>query len=554
VPGQGKTVQLLGEILDHVGSLELAVDENVEPDRLLLAEAPLDFLPEGALVVGPAERPRAECRPRSAQLRRLREGSDGRGGQQRQRQSRALVRVPITIARPALVHVGRDGGETSPDLGVPRPGRRMPALEGGPAPREDVTDGRPTLAHRTSEGGHLGELLTTEGQPLAQLWIKAAFALEIDGAVEQRARRRDLDALGAKPLTGSLHHAQGTLEVRAPHVPPVDHAQGERQRRRRLPHGRRKLLGGPYQVEVERADGQVHGGFQVWAQRAEVGRQEDPQPRGQPTEALVGQREDPQHAGRQVQREDRLVDLHPICTGLLQTLQQLAVDRHEALYHVRDALGALPGTGVTRVTQQGQRDRSQEDGPRVNAEGVRLEKLVERLRRGQLEVCLRLQLRDEEVVVGVEPLRHPQWRWVPHAVAGRPRHQRGLPAGHGEVDPQVTRRARIVTESPGHRADDRRHVEHVIIEGEVVRRDVVDAELDLQRPVLTADGAANLSQRRLRDLACPVLLERRLELTVPPDPGKAEIAGSDTLARRHASAPYCCAAGTGIHGSGQLET
>jgi len=42
--GSGKTVQLSAKYVDHVGSLELAVDENVEPERLLLAEAPLDFL------------------------------------------------------------------------------------------------------------------------------------------------------------------------------------------------------------------------------------------------------------------------------------------------------------------------------------------------------------------------------------------------------------------------------------------------------------------------------------------------------------------------------
>src|SRR3954452_10990809 len=69
-------VHLLGEVLDHVVSLGLAMDENVEADTLLKADHPLDLGAHPAEILGLVDLALAKLGARLADLGRLGVGAD----------------------------------------------------------------------------------------------------------------------------------------------------------------------------------------------------------------------------------------------------------------------------------------------------------------------------------------------------------------------------------------------------------------------------------------------------------------------------------------------
>ena len=150
------------------------------------------------------------------------------------------------------------------------------------------------------------------------------------------------------------------------------------------------------------------------------------------------------------------------------------------------------------LAQQQERQRPEQHGPGVDAQRGASRNCVDRLGRGQLELHARLELGHEVVVVRVEPLGHVQRRQF----LGAP--------GHGEVGWQIDRAAR-----PGeplrHRPDHGRRVEHVVVEREIVRGDVLDAQRPLQLPMLPAQLGGRGVKLLGVDVAGPILLDRPLQ-------------------------------------------
>ncbi len=90
VLGEQEAVEVLAEIFDHVVTLELAVDQHVEADLLLLLDDGVD-LGFDELVVGFLGDPAlAQLGTLGANLLGLGEGADGGGRQQRQAEGLAL--------------------------------------------------------------------------------------------------------------------------------------------------------------------------------------------------------------------------------------------------------------------------------------------------------------------------------------------------------------------------------------------------------------------------------------------------------------------------------
>ena len=179
-----------------------------------------------------------------------------------------------------------------------------------------------------------------------------------------------------------------------------------------------------------------------------------------------------QRLAGQIERQHRLVDLHPVGPGVGQPPEDFFVDRQQ-LVEQRQRLELRP----LALAQQQERQRPEQHRPGVDAQRRRLLKLVDGLGRGKLELHARLELGHDVVIVRVEPLGHVQGR----DFLGAP--------GHGEVGRQVDHAAR-----PGkplrHRAQHGRRVEHVVVEREVVRGDVLDAQRLLQLPMWRRRSAA----------------------------------------------------------------
>src|SRR5690606_15727450 len=145
---------------------------------------------------------------------------------------------------------------------------------------------------------------------------------------------------------------------------------------------------------------------------------------------------------------------------------------------------------------------------------------------GELELLVPAELGHQVVVVGVEPLGQLQGGHAP----ARPL-PRAAP-GHGKVGLQA-HRAPGPAEALRDGAHHTGHVQHVVIEGEVVGGDDVDPHLLLQLPVAQPQFLAGLEEVRLGELPFPVPLRLPLQLPMGADPGKAQVGRN-----RHPSAPF----------------
>ncbi len=165
-----------------------------------------------------------------------------------------------------------------------------------------------------------------------------------------------------------------------------------------------------------------------------------------------------------VQHQRRLVELHLRRAGSTELPHQVAVERQD---RVEQAQRREPGGSFRRrLAAQQERHRPQQHRPGVQAE---LTGLGERFGRVQLEGRVRGELRHQLVVVRVEPLGHLQRRRV-----------RGAP-GHREVPVQsATHGARVGDRRDvprGHRTEQYRGVQDVVVQGEVVDGNLADARV-----------------------------------------------------------------------------
>jgi hypothetical protein len=181
---------LLGEVLDHVVALRLAVDEHVEADLLLEADHPLDLGANPALVLGLVDLPLAKRCARLADLPGLGVGAD-RGGREERQVEAGVLSLAADLER--ALAAGVLVGERSHPLAH----RRVAGSLGDPPVLERPVVGvelggnrLAPLPEATSQGHDLADLLPRERHPGAQLvvqHIRWRLGVEIDGRVQQRA-------------------------------------------------------------------------------------------------------------------------------------------------------------------------------------------------------------------------------------------------------------------------------------------------------------------------------------------------------------------------------
>ena len=152
----------------------------------------------------------------------------------------------------------------------------------------------------------------------------------------------------------------------------------------------------------------------------------------------------------------------------------------------------------------------------METESLRLQELVDQLGGAEREGLVPVYLRDDVVVVRVEPLGHLHGGDAGSTVCG------GAAARHGEVGVQAYLTLRGVVAFRD-RADHDARVEDLVVEGEVVGRDVRDACLALEAPVRPTDPGSAPPQFFFVYLPGPVRFDSPFEFAVRADAWESKI-------------------------------
>ena len=186
----------------------------------------------------------------------------------------------------------------------------------------------------------------------------------------------------------------------------------------------------------------------------------------------------------EIEHQGWLVDLHPIRPSGDKAAQNLRIDGNET-WQQRQRIEAL----VLALAELEIGDRAEQNGSRVEAEALRFQKFVERLGGRKHERLPARKLGNHVVIVVVKPLGHFErgkviiMRSTRCAVmivcgaVGAARHGKIGIDRHLAPAPAINLRDR---------ADHDARVENVVVEREIVARDVRDAEGPLPRPACGA--------------------------------------------------------------------
>ncbi len=263
---------------------------------------------------------------------------------------------------------------------------------------------------------------------------------------------------------------------------------------------------------------------QVVPQAAEVGGDDQFQARRGGGQRGIGGGQRRALPGREIEREDRLVELHPLGAEPLKFLQHLPIDGQQPLEQVEPV--EIRPAGILHLAERQVRDRAEQHGfGGPDAGGLRLGQLMEGLRGGEGEFRVRTEFRDDVMVVRVEPLGHfagERGALMCGAAGGDV--GAALAARHQEAQIEVDDFA-IPGEARRHVAHEAGGVEHVVVERKIVHRDQVDARGLLHLPVAQPQVAAGLLEGFEVRPALPVGFDGFLQLAFLADAGKPEVMG-----------------------------
>lgn len=516
VGGEDVTVHALTEVLHHVVTLRLTVDEDVEVKLLLDGDDVPDLLLDELLVLIGGNLTLGELVALDTDVLGLGEGADGGGGEHRELQVGLLLLVTSGEGRLAVVHLLGDLLLPLLDLRLVDAGGRSTGLHALVVGVELALDGIRAISDSLGDDGNLVGLLAGEREPVLDLLRELLLALESVGGVEERAGGSDNDTLLAELLDGSLDLLDGLLEAGLPDVAAVDHTSGKDLLGAKVLNHLGELLRVADQVDVESVgvlESAVNN-VEVVDNVTEVGGQNE---LGtlvalESGELLVGGLEGLLDLGGKVEDKDGLVNLNGLGTSFLQLLEELLVDG-EKLLEERDGLNGLVPISLAEGEE---RDWTEEDGASGDASLLSLEELNNGLGvLGELEGLVVLEGRLDVVVVGVEPLDHLERLDVDAVLLVATAHGEVLVNG-GEVGAGV---------ALGDGVEHLDVVEDVVVEGEVIAGDDVDAGVLLNLPVLLPKPLALSEEVVTRELATPVGLVGLLEVSELAHAREAEDGG-----------------------------
>ena len=247
-----------------------------------------------------------------------------------------------------------------------------------------------------TQHGDFAAFLFGEGEPAFELRIQLGFAIQVHRAVQQRARTGDPHIV-PKTFFGQLQLRQGVFQVTAPHVATVDQSQRQHFVGRQAIQNPVQLVLSTHQINVQPFHRQADRQTEVVFQPAEVSRHQFFQ--GRVLKNVIRTFESVFPGLRQVQRQDRLVDLHPLHPLLSQARKDLCVHRQQVFQQVEFVERVAFGLAQPQIRQ-----RTDDDGLDLVAQRQRFIDFLKQFVPAQLEALSRREFRDQVVIVGVEPL------------------------------------------------------------------------------------------------------------------------------------------------------
>ena len=498
-----EAVEQLGEVLNHVVTLGLAVHEHVESQLLLERDDRGDLLAHACLVVRVGQFAARVGGASLADLSGLRERADSRRGQRGQVQALGLSGLALQVGLAGAVGIGEGGGAAA-DLGAHDAGGGGALLEDAGGLGDLGVDGFPALIHAAGEGDDLENLLVGEGEPGVQVLVEGrivpGFQRGVVGHVLEGVGGGDGDACCAQGLSGLQGVAQ-LGQVGAPNVAAVDRTDDE---------GDAGQVGSLRQraaqrVDVEGLDARLGQGAHRVGGVAVGGGEQDLGTLGGGGQALVdagGQLAQLDAGAREVVGgEGRLVELDPRGARGVQGGQRLLVRGHglvDAGERVK-VRGGRVSLGQRQVGDGADQNRAGHVAPLAGVGEAAGDRVV-----GEAQGRVGADLGNEVVVVRVEPLRHLFGADLVVTAGEREVEVEALAAGEARRD--------------GTQED--RGVQDVVVQGGRVgqgRVGGVQAKLDEAREVLLAQIVGGLDQLGLGDAAGPAGLEGALELATTAD-------------------------------------
>ena len=477
------------------------LDIDVEADFFLQLDGLGDLRLDEAIVVLGRELIVIELAPRGSHFRRLGERAD------RCRRIRGKIQLCLPAhgeRRTAHAVFLRHRAGPALHRGVVDSCRRATRFR-GPAAALD----RLLVALRQCDD--LLQLLLGECEPALQLRVELGLEIEVERRMQQRARGRHPQPVFPHLRGRPLHQRCLLREIRAPYVATVDHTR--RQHPTFGPRGeeRIELLGRADEIDVQPLHGKGNRGLQVIGEAGEIRGDQELQLSRTRREVLVRAQVRGALGIGAIERETRLVDLHPGRPRRRERLQHVAIHREQ-----RVEQGHTVECPALCFREQEECQGPDQDRRRVDAQCLRFPVLVRRFGGRHTEALPALQLGDDVVVVGIEPLRHFHRGDVAAFTLTAARHREVRARIDPLAGPTVARR---------HCADHRAGVQHAVVEREVIGRDPADPDVPLQLPVAAPQFRAGGEQLLAADLAAPIPFSRALQFARRTQGGEAQIRG-----------------------------
>lgn len=405
VGGEDVTGEALTEVLNHVVTLGLTVDEDVEVKLFLDLDNLGNLLLDELLVLLSGDLTLGELVTLNTDLLGLRERTDGGGGEERKVDRLALLGKTDGEGRLAVVHLLGDSSLALLDLGVVGASGRGTSLNGLGVGLELVTDSSRALGDGLGDHNNLVSLLNSEAEPIPDLGIEVLLALKGVGNVEERAGGGDNDSVLAKLLDSVLDLLDGSLEVGLPDVATINDTSREDLLGAKSANNGINLLGVADKVHMDTIKVvKSRENINVVDNVAEVGGKDNAGSLvTESTKLLIDRLEGSLGLDREIENENRLVNLNVLDTGSLQLGKEVNVEGNQVVDLV-NGVNLLTTVGLGEG-QEG--DGTQDDGTSDDTSLLGLEELSNGLGVGsELEDLVLLEGRLDVVVVRVEPLDH----------------------------------------------------------------------------------------------------------------------------------------------------
>ena len=405
VGGEDVTVEALTEVLHHVVTLGLSVDEDIEVKSFLLLDNELNLALDELLVLLGCDLALSELGASNTDLLGLRERTDGGGGELGELEVGLLGGDTGREGRLAVVHLGGDRGLALLDGGVVGARRGGTGMGRGSVGLELSADGVRAGGDGLGNDGNLLGLLGGEREPVGNLSGELLLGSKSVRGVEERRRSGNDNAVFAESLDGLLDGLNGLLEVGLPDVTTINDTGGENLTGSKGGDNPVELLRSTDEIDVDGGNlGEAGEDVQVVDDVTEVGGNGELGDLGaEGSELGVSGAEGGLGLLGEIEDKDGLIDLDGGGTGLGKLDEELLVDGQELLKE-GDGIDGSITVGLSEVEE---RDGSNQDGAGGDTLGLGLKELPHGLGVGsEGKGLVVLEGRADVMVVRVEPFNH----------------------------------------------------------------------------------------------------------------------------------------------------